>query len=82
MKKLEDYSLESILDEAQRMQRETFGMRHINISTAPSYLNIVIFERDYDKMEDGDLRNFTFYDFMDGYAREAEWERLMDYYNG
>ena len=75
-----DFSLSGILAMAQQLQMVSFPTRAINVNTSKEFVNVTVFEKDYDQKEDYDLKNFTFYEFQDDYAREAEWKRLMDYY--
>ena len=73
-------NLSEVLAEVQRMQAESFGRRQMNISTGISYVNVTIFEKGYEDKEDGNLRTYTFYDFMDKYDLDAVWNRMIDYY--
>lgn len=88
---MDKFSFENVLEMAQKLQRECLGKRNLNITLSHSkvlggeeYLDsidITIFEKDYADKKEGDLKNFAFYDFSDDYEREAQWKRLMDYYN-
>ena len=76
-------NLETILLDAQELQRKSFGKRNIVVGVSPSYVNVCIFEKDYDSKEDGDCKNFTFYtdDIHNDAVREKEYKLMMRYYN-
>lgn len=79
---MEKMSMKEVLERVQAIQKEELGRRIIYVHTYLNFFVVTLFEKDYDEKEDGRLKDFYFYDFMDGYGLAAEFARLMDYYNG
>ena len=72
--------LKNILRKVQEMQLKGFPSRQIVIGTYSESVTVTVFEKDYDEKEDGEVKSFTFYSFVDDGQNEKELNDLISYY--